>query len=363
MLTLIMSASLFALNAGALAMPDTLSPLSRVRAENLIVEEYQYRTLIYYTVGDEVVDILTTEPTAYGALTLEGRVYVQFSVDNGDWTDFKFNAYDEDGRLTQSRHKKISSAKDSSVSVANLLLEQEREQLPEGTYFYDEESPESSYLLTEEHNFRFRVRVEIVWTDLYTSELGSMTTPWSAAATVQTTVSEETLPAKLKTPSVTGAVPLDAEGTAAIRVETKIPLQILLVDKYLKENGEEGIVLNAQMSLNNGDWQDMPVSVPYSGGKATFVFPAELGIKDASAVKVNNIRMHVSYSAAGRELASDWTEAQSVGEYIEQSTNPQFEEPSFMMNTFLGIKILVWMIIGSGIILLALIVVVIKTRR
>lgn len=363
MFIMLISFSLLTPAATALDMPGSLSPLAGVKAENLIVEEFQYRTLIYYTVGDEVVEVLTTQPTQYGALTLEGRVYVQFSVDNGDWKDFKFTAYDEDGNMTSEYHKKISSAKNNAISVLNLMLEQERLQLPEGTYYYDEQNPENSYILTEEHSFRFRVRVELVWTDLHTSEFNSVTSPWSSAVTAQTTVTEETLPEKLKIPVVEAAVPLDAEGTAATQIEAVVPLQIQLVDKYLKGIGEEGILLNSQVSFNNGDWEDMQVLEKFAERKATFLIPEKYGIKNASMAKVNNIRMRFSYSAAGRELNSDWSEPISLGEYIEQSENPQFEEPSFLMNTFLGLKILIWMLIGSGLILIGLIIVVIKTRR
>lgn len=347
---ILLAAMLFSMPAFALVMPPELAQPGEVSAENLLAEEYQCRTLIYYTLADDIMDILSTVPSEYGALTMEGKLYLQFSIDGGSWVNFYFTAQDEEGKELQTTGKKLTVTRHNSVSVLNLTREQERSQLPEETYYYDVEYPENSYLLTDEHKFRFRVRVELEWIDTASLKTESITSPWSAPTEVKTTVTEQTLPTELRLPLIASAVPEDAEGGGAtINVDARPSRQITLVDGFLRGVGS-GVELRAQVSYNDGEWMDAP-AVSADAAHAVFTVPASLGFENAAAVRVSNMRIRFRYAVSDRELFSEWTDAAAVGEYIEQSSNPKFEKPSFLVDKFLGIRVWIWMLAGAALLL------------
>ena len=87
--------------ASALSVPETLNAPTGVAAENLLTEEYQYRTLIYFTLADDIIEVLSTAPSRYDALTMEGKLYVQFSIDGGSWVSFYFTGADDEGAEVQ----------------------------------------------------------------------------------------------------------------------------------------------------------------------------------------------------------------------------------------------------------------------
>ena len=348
--------------ASALSVPETLNAPTGVAAENLLTEEYQYRTLIYFTLADDIIEVLSTAPSRYDALTMEGKLYVQFSIDGGSWVSFYFTGADDEGAEVQRIYKKLTPTRKNSVSVLNLMREQERSQLPEEVYYYDPELPQNSTLLNETHEFRFRVRAELEWIDKNDLETKSVTTPWSAAAIASTRVTEDTLPQELRLPAVVSAEPADGEGGAVLNVTAKPPVQVSLVDRFLRESGGDGVKLLAQVSLNEGEWTDAPAASS-SPESATFTLPALPEFATASAVKTSNVRVRFAYSASGRELRSGWTEAAAIGEYIEQSKNPQFEAPSFLMNELLGLKVWIWMLAGIAILLAVTAAALVRGRR
>lgn len=351
----------FAAPVCALTVPEKLEAPTGVAAENLLVEEYQYRTLIYFTLADDVINVLSTEPSRYNALTMDGKLYVQFSIDGGDWKSFYFTAADDEGNEVQRVSRKLTLSRRNSVSVLNLMREQDRAQLPDGVYYYDPELPQNSCLLNEEHEFRFRVRVELEWIDKTDLQTKSATSPWSKAATASTVVTEDTLPQTLRLPAVVSAEPLDGANGAELAVTAKPPVQVKLVDGFLRESGE-GVELRAQVSLNEGEWTDLSAAENAIDG-ARFALPAEAEFADASAVRNSNVRVRFAYAVPGRELKSDWTEATAIGEYSEHGSNPKFSEPSFLMNEFLGLKVWIWMLIGIVILLAATAAAVIRGRR
>ena len=351
----------FAAPVSALSMPETLAVPTGVAAENLLAEEYQYRTLIYFTLADDIIEVLSTDPARYGALTMESRLYLQFSVDGGAWTGFYFTAADDEGNEVQRVYRKLTVTRKNSVSVLNLVREAERSQLPEGVYYYDPEMPENSYLLNEEHEFRFRVRVELEWIDKNDLLTKSVTSPWSKAVTASTVVTEDTLPQTLRLPAVVSAEPVNGESGTLLSVTAKPPVQVKLVDGFLRESGG-GVSLRAQVSVNEGEWLDAPAAE--SGAEsARFALPGLPEFADASTVKRSNVRVRFSYAAEGRELTSDWTEATAIGEYLDQGNNPRFEAPSFLMNEFLGLKVWIWMLAGIAILLAATAAALIRGRR
>ncbi|MBR5943207.1 MAG: hypothetical protein IKZ81_07705, partial [Clostridia bacterium] len=120
--------------AYALSMPETLNVPTGVAAENFLAEEYQYRTLIYFTLADDIIEVMSTEPSRYKALTLEGKLYLQFSIDGGSWVSFYFTGADDEGNEVQRVYKKLTLTRKNSVSVLNLVREQDRAQLPEDVY-------------------------------------------------------------------------------------------------------------------------------------------------------------------------------------------------------------------------------------
>ena len=347
--------------AYALSMPETLNVPTGVAAENFLAEEYQYRTLIYFTLADDIIEVMSTEPSRYKALTLEGKLYLQFSIDGGSWVSFYFTGADDEGNEVQRVYKKLTLTRKNSVSVLNLVREQDRAQLPEDVYFYDPEYPQNSYLKTDAHEFRFRVRVELEYIDKADLKTKSVTSPWSKAATASTVVTEETLPSVLRLPVIASAEPRDGASGAELAVSVKPPMQVTLVDNFLRENGG-AVELQAQASVNEGEWVDMPASES-AVGAAVFNVPQSLGPETASAVKTSNFRVRFRYAAKGRELASDWTEATAVGEYIEQSRNPEFSAPSFLMNEFLGLKVWIWMLAGIVILLAVISAAIVRGRR
>lgn len=332
-------------------MPDKLTVPTEVRTENILDEEYQYRTLIYYTLGDDIINIMSTVPSDYGALTMEGKLYLQFSIDGGNWISFYFTAQDEEGKEIQTTGKKLPVSKKGDVSVLNLMREQDRAQLPEEVYSYDADSPENSYLLTDTHDFRFRVRAELEWIDKEELKPMNVSSPWSKPATVKTVVSEETLPGSLHKPSVVSVLPGDGASGAEITVTVKAPRQVSLIEDFLKKSGG-GIALEEQISKDEGEWLDTP-AVSSDILNAVFKVPESLGLETAADVRISDIRVRFRYAAEGRGLNSEWTEPSAVGEYIEQSENPEFAKPSFLANKFLGIKVWIW-ILGGAVLLLAL---------
>ena len=352
----------FAAPVGALTVPEKLEVPTGVAAENLLAEEYQYRTLVYFTLRDDIIDVMSTEPSRYGALTMEGKLYVQFSIDGGSWVSFYFTSADDEGNEVQRVWKKLTVTRKNSVSVLNLMREKERAQLPEEVYYYDPELPQNSCLLNEEHEFRFRVRVELEWIDKSDLVTKSVTSPWSAAVTASTKVTEETLPQALRLPAVVSAEPVDGEAGAEFSVTAKPPVQVRLVDRFLRENGGAGVALRAQVSLNEGEWLDAPAAES-APDKARFTLPAEPEFASAAAVKRSNVRVRFAYAAEGRELSSDWTEATAIGEYSDQGNNPKFEAPSFLMNTFLGLKVWIWMLAGIVILLAVTAAALVRGRR
>ena len=363
--TLLLAALLaFALAAPvtALTVPEKLNVPTGVAAENLLAEEYQYRTLIYFTLADDIIEVMSTEPSRYGALTMDGKLYVQFSVDGGDWTSFYFTAADEEGAEVQRVWKKLTLTRKNSVSVLNLMREQERSQLPEGVFYYDPELPQNSSLLNEEHEFRFRVRVELEWIDKNDLQTKKATSPWSAPATASTKVTEETLPQTLRLPAVVSAAPADGAEGAELSVTAKPPVQVSLVDRFLRESGGDGVRLLAQVSLNEGDWLDVS-AVSSAPDGAVLKLPDMPEFASAASVKKSNVRVRFAYAAAGRDLRSDWTEATAIGEYLDGGNNPRFEAPSFLMNDFLGLKVWIWMLAGIVILLAAVAAALVRGRR
>lgn len=361
---LIAAALAFALAAPvcALTVPEKLNVPTGVAAENLLAEEYQYRTLVYFTLQDDIIEVMSTEPSRYNALTMEGKLYVQFSIDGGNWTSFYFTSADDEGNEAQRVWKKLTVTRKNSVSVLNLMREQERSQLPDDVYYYDPELPQNSTLLNEEHEFRFRVRVELEWIDKNDLVTKSVTSPWSAAVTASTKVTEDTLPQTLRLPAVVSAEPLDGANGAELSVTAKPPVQVKLVDRFLRENGSAGVALRAQVSLNEGEWLDAPAAES-APDKARFTLPAEPEFASAASVKRSNVRVRFSYAAEGRELNSEWTEATAIGEYSDQGNNPKFEAPSFLMNTFLGLKVWIWMLAGIAILLAVTAAALVRGRR
>lgn len=361
---LIAAALAFALAAPvcALTVPEKLNVPTGVAAENLLAEEYQYRTLVYFTLQDDIIEVMSTEPSRYNALTMEGKLYVQFSIDGGNWTSFYFTSADDEGNEVQRIWKKLTVTRKNSVSVLNLMREQERSQLPDDVYYYDPELPQNSTLLNEEHEFRFRVRVELEWIDKNDLVTKSVTSPWSAAVTASTKVTEDTLPQTLRLPAVVSAEPLDGANGAELSVTAKPPVQVKLVDRFLRENGGAGVALRAQVSLNEGEWLDAPAAES-APDKARFTLPAEPEFASAASVKRSNVRVRFSYAAEGRELNSEWTEATAIGEYSDQGNNPKFEAPSFLMNTFLGLKVWIWMLAGIAILLAVTAAALVRGRR
>lgn len=351
----------FAAPVSALSVPEKLTVPGGVAAENLLAEEYQYRTLIYFTLADDIIEVLSTEPSRCNALTMEGKLYVQFSIDGGDWKSFYFTSADDEGNEVQTVSKKLTPTRKNSVSVLNLVRGQERGQLPDGVYFYDEDYPQNSYLLTDTHEFRFRVRVELEWIDRYDLEKKSATSPWSRAATASTVVTEETLPQTLRRPVVVAAEPVNGEGGTELEVTAKAPMQVLLVDRFLRESGGS-VSLTAQVSVNEGEWLDL-AALEKGAEAARFALPEAPEFASASAVKRSNVRVRFGYAASGRELKSEWTEASAVGEYIEQGNNPKFSAPSFLMNEFLGLKVWIWMLAGIAILLAVISAALIRGRR
>ena len=348
--------------ASALTVPEKLDVPTGVAAENLLAEEYQYRTLIYFTLADDIIGIMSTDPARYNALTMEGGLYVQFSVDGGDWTSFYFTVADEEGNEVQRTRKKLTLTRKNSVSVLNLMREQERSQLPDGVYYYDPELPQNSSLLNGEHEFRFRVRVELEWIDKSDLQTKSVTSPWSAPATASTNVTEETLPQTLRLPAVVSAEPVDGAEGAELSVTAKPPVQVSLVDRFLRESVGNGVRLLAQVSLNEGEWLDAP-AVESAPDKARFRLPAEPEFASAASVKKSNVRVRFAYAVEGREMRSEWTEAAAIGEYIDSGNNPQFEAPSFLMNDFLGLRVWIWMLAGIVILLAVTAAALVRGRR
>ena len=352
----------FAAPACALSMPEELSVPTGVAAENLLAEEYQYRTLLYFTLADDIIEIMGTDPARYGILTLDSKLYVQFSIDGGNWVSFYFTAVDDEGKEVQRNYRNLTITRNNSVSVLNLMRENERSQLPEDVYYYDPELPQNSYLLNEEHEFRFRVRVELEWIDKNDLLTKSATSPWSAAVTASTVVTEETLPQTLRLPTVVYAEPVNGATGAELNITAKSPLQVSLVDRFLRESGAAGVALCAQVSLNEGEWIDAP-AIESSTESASFTLPDLPEFANASTVKSSNVRVRFAYAVSGRELRSEWTDANTIGEYIEQGNNPQFEAPSFLMNEFLGLKVWIWMLAGIVILLAIIAVTLMRGRR
>ena len=348
--------------AAALTVPEKLNVPTGVAAENLLAEEYQYRTLIYFTLQDDVIEVMSTDPARYNALTMEGKLYVQFSIDGDAWKSFYFTAADDDGNEVQRAARKLTITRRNSVSVLNLMREQERDQLPEGVYYYDPELPQNSCLLNEEHEFRFRVRVELEWIDKNDLVVKSVTSPWSAAVTASTKVTEETLPQALRLPAVVSAEPVDGANGTELAVTAKAPVQVTLVDRFLRENGGEGVGLTAQVSLNEGEWLDAHAAES-APDMARFTLPAEPEFASAASVKRSNVRVRFAYAVSGRDMRSDWTEATAIGEYLDQGNNPQFEAPSFLMNDFLGLKVWIWMLAGIAILLAVTAAALVRGRR
>ena len=351
--------------AAALTVPEKLDVPTEVAAEHLLAEEYQYRTLVYFTLQDDIINVMSTDPSRYNALTMEGKLYVQFSIDGGNWASFYFTSADDEGNEVQRVWKKLTVTRKNSVSVLNLMRERERSQLPEGVYYYDPELPQNSTLLNEEHEFRFRVRVELEWIDKSDLATKSVTSPWSKAVTASTAVTEETLPQTLRLPAVVSAESEDAaDGAsgASLSVTAKPPVQVQLVDRFLRENGGAGVELRAQVSLNEGEWLDAPAAES-APDKARFTLPAEPEFASAASVKRSNVRVRFAYAVSGRDMKSDWTEATAIGEYVDRGSNPQFESPSFLMNTFLGLKVWIWMLAGIAILLAVTAAALVRGRR
>ena len=354
--------TVFGAPAYALSMPETLNVPTGVAAENLLAEEYQYRTLLYFTLADDIIEVMSTDPARYGALTLDSKLYVQFSIDGGNWTSFYFTSADDEGNEVQRVYRKLTVTRKNSVSVLNLVRETERAQLPESVYYYDPEMPENSYLLNEEHEFRFRVRVELEWIDKSDLVTKSVTSPWSSPVKASTVVTEETLPQTLRLPAVVSAEPLNGAAGAELDIAAKSPLQVSLVDRFLRESGAAGVGLCAQVSLNEGEWLDA-VAIESGTENARFTLPDLPEFANASAVKTSNVRVRFAYAVPGRELRSEWTEASAIGEYIEQGNNPRFEAPSFLMNEWLGLKIWIWMLAGIVILLAVTAAALVRGRR
>lgn len=357
--TLLLNA--FSLSVSAESIPETLTAPTAVSAENLLVEEYQYRTLIYFTLGDDIINVLSSAPSLYSALTLEGKLYLQFSIDGANWINYYFADYDEENKEIRTTAKKLTLARQNAVSVLSLIQEGDRSQLPEGAYFYDETCPENSYLLVEEHEFRFRVRVELEWIGTDTLTKQSVSSDWSRAAKAETTVSEETMPSELRTPIIMHVEPKNGAQSAEIHLTAKSPIQVSLINSFLAEQGG-GVETQAQISLAGGEWLDM-TSVSGDTEVAGFAIPEQLNIRSASEAKTNGLRVRFRYSAKGRELVSEWTEEITVGEYIPQELNPNFAKPSFMLSSFLGIKVWVWLTLCGIGILAAMAAVLIRGRR
>jgi len=351
----------FSLGVYAEVMPETITAPTSVTAENLLVEEYQYRTLIYFTLGDDILNVLSSAPSLYSALTLEGNLYLQFSVDGSSWVNYYFATEDEEGKEVRTISKMLTMSRHNSVSVLSLLKEEDRSQLPEDVYFYDEAYPQNSYLLVEEHEFRFRVRVELEWIDTETLTRKTLSSDWSRVARAETTVSEETMPSELRAPVVMTVEPKDGAQSTEIHLAAKTPIQISLINSFLSQQGA-GVELQGQISLGGGDWIDMPIA---STGleTASFTIPEELNIPSASAAKTSSLRVRFRHSAIGRELVSDWTEDITVGEYIPQELNPNFAKPSFLMGSFIGIKTWVWLALFAIGILALMAFVLIRGRR